>query len=429
MTIINTKRLRALGVLASLTLAACSGSGTSPVSVTQQNLGADVLQLAVGTANIYGSPSGPNGLNVVVTYRQPSGALAPGDSAVAVSTPTFSGPAALPGTAGSTGSLFSTIETGPAPGELGTHSMTGTSQTGSTPTTFGRSGGAFGLGIEPFNYNGNGSVDSIAPYKIPLYDPGNCSSSSCSGSGDANALVPWGGPPAFPNQRNASNAGQLGISEGLDVFANMVPKSGSYTLSVSIPANTGAFTQGTNANLPSPSFLLPIVNPNTPSLDGNGGGTFSASLAAGVTEAYIQITDLGPSGASSSTASCNGSGPGNPTYYTIFLHRGASSGKLTDALGPGGSPSLCTSAQNSASSSGVSGDIFTVQVLAFDYPIYEASYPKSNGNPKPNILGGSGQDDISISPALTCTQAASGGMTCAGSSSSGAHPLQRPSVR
>ena len=208
MTMTMIKPLRALGAAAALTLAACSGSGTSPVSVTQQNLGADVLQLAVGTANIYGSPSGPNGLNVVVTYRQPSGALAPGDSAVAVSTPTFSGPAALPGTAGSTGALFSTIETGPAPSELGTHSMTGTSQSGSTPTTFGRSGGAFGLGIEPFNYNGNGSVDSIAPYKIPLYDPGNCSSSSCSsGSGDANALVPSGRPSGVPQSAQCVERG------------------------------------------------------------------------------------------------------------------------------------------------------------------------------------------------------------------------------
>jgi hypothetical protein len=398
---IVTNHARAATLLAALALAAGGGSGTSPEGTTQENLNLNVLQLSVGTANIYGTSVG---LNVAATYRQPHGALAPGDSAVGVSTPKFVSAAALPSYSGTADGFSSTIESGPASVELGTHVMTGTPQGKTQPSTFGTSGGVFALGIEPFNYGSvNGVPDTIVPYTQPLYD--NTPS-------DPNAFTPWGGPPAFPNQRNASNAGQLGVEEGLDVFAGITPAAGAYTLSATVtPNNAPQVTQSTTSGISNAAALLPIIKPPTPSLDGNGGGSFHASLKGGITEAYVQIVDIGPPSTSSApVASCNGSSPGGPTYYTVLLRPG-SGGSLSDALGPGGSPTLCTVAQNVAANpsggSTVAGDTFTVQVIGFDYPWFEASPP--NRAPAPAIVGTGGQSDISISPQFTCAQA--GGST------------------
>ena len=79
--------------------------------------------------------------------------------------------------------------------------MTSTSQTqgqaGTTATTFGQSGGAFGLGIEPFNstvkgdptppgVNSTGTPFQVAPYPVPIYD---------NTAGDPNQLpAAWGAP-------------------------------------------------------------------------------------------------------------------------------------------------------------------------------------------------------------------------------------------
>ncbi len=110
----------------------------------------------VGTANLFGDTPAAAvvGTNVVVTYRQPTGALNPGASAVLVSTPTLTLPHAIAGVAGAPDTFNSTIAGGPAPGEIGTTSMTATTQspTANNVTTFGNDGGAFGLGLEPFNY-------------------------------------------------------------------------------------------------------------------------------------------------------------------------------------------------------------------------------------------------------------------------------------
>ena len=82
------RSLTLAGLSATLALTACSGSGTSPKSTPTQNLSSNVLQLGVGTANIYGDTgAGVTGLNVAVTYRQGKGGLSPGDSGVAVSGP------------------------------------------------------------------------------------------------------------------------------------------------------------------------------------------------------------------------------------------------------------------------------------------------------------------------------------------------------
>ena len=407
MHVTKTKFARAVSALAILGLAACSGSGTNPASTTQENLSANVLQFSVGTANI----AGVTGLNVVATYRQPAGALHAGDSAVAVDSPTLTTAGALPATAGSPDGFYSTIETGPAPIELGTHSMTSTGQNQSTPSTFGRSGGVFSLGIEPFNYGEGGQPDSITPYVQPLYGPSGSSSG-------LNAFIPWGGPPAFdPNHDGEGTRdgkiypnGTLGIEEGLDVFSSITPVAGPYTLSVAIPANTGTVSFTKTAGLASTTPLPDVVGP-TPVLDGSGGLTFTATLPPGVTEAYVQVVDIGLVASSGSGAgtSCNGSSPGVPTYYTVVVRPGSLSGTIGDASGPLGTPSICTSAQNTTQNSGNTtlGDAFTVQLIGFDYPVYEAS-PTISQSPNPAIVGSAGQSDVTISSQVGYQQAASG---------------------
>jgi hypothetical protein len=174
--------------------------------------------------------------------------------------------------------------------------------------------------------------------------------------------------------------------------------------------------------LHSTALLPAIVPPKTVTTDGNGGlKSIPIVVPPGVTEAFVQITDLGPT--ANDALSCNGSaGPDAdtplPTYYTL---RVTASGTyaLADLLGPvakpsATNPSLCTPAQNTAyslaNSSGFTGqsdgDQFTVQLIGFDYPAFAASPIDELGNPAPTLTGPNGQSDVTISSAVTFSQAA-----------------------
>ncbi len=406
------KRLAIAFAAGGLGMAGCSGGG-SPQTPTEANVGADVLRLAVGTANIFGDEPARAvaGLNVAASFRQPAGALSPGGSAVLVSTPALTGPFSLPKTAGSAGGdPTSTVLTGPAPGEIGTSSITGTPQGGSTVTSFGTSGGVFGLGIEPFNY-GDGTPFTNVPYPVPLYD---------SVAADPNAFVAWGGPPAFDLAGNGQSvvgnpnvpSGQAGLAEGLDVFAGVTPRTGAYSLTASVPANTGQTTATASATLAS-TALLGAVAPPVPTLDGAGGAALTVTLPAGVTEAYLEIADIGPS----SGNACNGASTATPVYYTVLVRAASPSGNVADAAGPGGAPSFCSPAQNTAFDGGTAtpGDQFLVQTIGFDYPLYENSYTtaSTNINPAPAFAGANGQADVTISSAAlyTVTAAATASLT------------------
>ena len=419
----------AASVLAAVTLAACSGSGTSPQGVTTVNPTAGKLQLAVGTANIFGdlgAAGALGGLNVATTFRQAQGGQTAGDSAALVNTPNFTGPMVLPAAATATPDPFgATIPTGPSSGEAGKNIIGSTPQqpTGSSsipPSTLGVSGNASGLGLEPFNYTSTGTSTntfgtpaSFVPYAVPAYD-----ALAGTSAGDPNAFVPWGGPPAFDPNHNGKGVRDgsalastiLGVSEGLDVFAGVAPRSGAYTLNVSVP--TSSSSNGTvtaTANLTS-TALLPAATPPIPTLDGLGGGTFAVTLPAGVTEAYVQITDLGPpQPATGSAVSCNTS-DAKPVYYTLHV-TASGPASLPDSDGPGAPgtpvPSLCTSAQNTAANTApTDGDQFVVQLVGFDYPAFAASYPNSNGNPAPRLAGANGQADITISSQAPFAQTA-----------------------
>ena len=88
---------------AAFVLAGCSGSGINPTSASRVcSLAANVLQMNVGTANLFGGTGAAVvGTNVAVTYRQSASANCyAGDSGALVSTPTLTVPAALVGPAG-----------------------------------------------------------------------------------------------------------------------------------------------------------------------------------------------------------------------------------------------------------------------------------------------------------------------------------------
>lgn len=457
----------ALSVFALVALAACGGAATSGPAISSVNPTSPTyssLQFAVGTANIYGNAQ--IGLNVVSTFRQNDGT-----SATGVTTPQIKGPFTFaPGTSPEPGGgpdPYSTVlNGGPSFTEMtAQNGVTGTPQTvapgtpncdGAGPfppsangtfvtcpsglapntTTFGESGGVFAMGLAPYNHVAStGQAYSYQPYAQPFYGAQDTTS--------AFMFIPWGGPPAFdPNgtklgERDGAGSINgvdsfgdpyfLGVGEGITVFDNVVPSTGTYTLNVAVSSvgNGGAVSTSTvtktaqlNARTRLPTLTAPVLT-----FDGNGGASFTASLPAGVTEAYVQIVDYGPGGgpkdgAATTPVNCQGARGTRfaPVYYTIHITSAASAVyNLPSNIGPnlattGGpsniqaSPSICTAAQNNTATSGsaTAADDVVVQMIGFDYPIYQAALglTQSSTPQNPTIASASGQADITISQAL-----------------------------
>jgi len=169
--------------------------------------------------------------------------------------------------------------------------------------------------------------------------------------------------------------------------------------------------------LGSAAFLLgpataPLVTPDL----NDGGASMNVTMPASATEAVVQIVDYGPGGGPLSgggtVGNCQGQrGPAfAPVYYTIEVTQ-TGPASLPQLDGPnsatgGGignlipSPSICTQADNNGVGAPNAGDNFTVQLIGFDYPEYEAAvsllHPPVPAAPQ--IIGGNGQSDITISP-------------------------------
>lgn len=393
---------------AGMLLAGCSASGVNPASPSRVcNLSANVLQLNVGTVNLFGLGTGTN---VAVTYRQSASANCfAGNSGSLVNTPTLTVPNVLAGPAGAADGFGSTILTGPAAAEIGTHIMTSIAQTPAATNntaataTFGDDGGAFGLGLEPFNYAAAlgsagvaGAPASVFPYPVPLYD---------TTSPDINAFTPGGGPPAYNPANNlaATLGGFNGISEGFNVFG-FGPANGAFTLSVLVPANTGAVTSTATASITNNAYVLPTILAATvqalPATYNAATGVLTFNnfvLPANVTQAFVQVTDIGPS--TPGATSCIGATPANPVYYTSVLN-------ASGVPAPIPAPGLCSAAANTtATGSASDGDEFGVQVIGLDYNWYGASYTGlagigGLGVPAPSLTGASvnHQANVTISP-------------------------------
>lgn len=426
----HVRSILALAAVGTL-LTACSQANSAPPVVNTVSNGSSSyskLQFTVGTANVAGTLA----LNVVSTLRQPDGM-----SADLVDSPSITLPFGLSGqTAGSAGGPdgYSTaFSTGPSPTEIGGTALTSTSQSvhpgapvcpsagaagcdpGEAPnvTTFGQSGGVFGMGLQPANNTTNGTAYSYAPYPQPIFGTGA-------------QFAPWGGPPAFDDSSNGMGtrdglhnlgAGLLGWNQGITIFQFPgVPAAsyvGGYSMSVVIPTGpSNTATVSASANLTTATMLPSIAAP-TLTEDGNGGGTFSnVVLPAGATEGYITVVDTGLGAGTGNCQGVLGAGT-DPVYYTIEVVQGTTTYTLPDTIGPNTtqngptsltpSMTLCTAAANStAAGSPQLGDSYTVQFFAMDYPLYEASYPK-NKQQSPVIAGANGQSDITISPMSAAT--------------------------
>ncbi len=433
------KSLLALSAASSL-LAACSQGQSAPPVVTQVNPATiGKLQFAVGYATFAGNA---HGLNIVSTFRQANGL-----SAVLVDTPTIGGPSGPPVSfasvlppavpdGGDGIDPYATIQDGgPSMQDYGTGVLSGTPQTvhlgapicdtaaqcpGSTPntTTFGQSGGVFGMGIQPANYTTSSTPYTIVPYTQPIFGPA------------ADAFTDWGGPPAFDDPKDKDGMGtrdglhnlgahELGWNMGITAVAlKSTPPAGTYTMGVSVPTGqnqsgqSGFATYTASQSIKAGSAPLGTITAPTFVPDGSGGGSFAIAPPAGVTEGYVLVIDYGPGGApGAATPNCQGTlGPasGFPDYYTVAFHGGApQTVTLTDTNGPNltiagptaltPSPTICTAAQNSkALGASSTGDTYQVVWIATDYPLYEASYPM-NTQQTPAIMGANDQDDITIS--------------------------------
>ncbi len=353
------KRLLVLGAI--LELAACSSltNGTSILPSQSQvplaSLGK--LTFAVGTARLQ---DGTTGLNVVAYVRQKNGS-----TAFLVDTPSVSGPTGftVPSNAATAGNT-----------DAGTSSITGTPQGGSTSTTFGTSGGVFGGGMGPFNATQTSSnfyPGNPPPYATPFY------STSTGATGPVSLLI---GPPAVPQFTNINfPPGFAGYLPGFTAFA-ATPVAGGYSMNVTVAAINAAGTTLTGSATLSSTTPLGAVPAPVFTKDGAGGGTVTFTAPAGATESLAFIVDTSKG-----------------VYYTVgpIAGSGAQSGTLTDSLGPCGSPPCGTT-------SIPAGDNYSVTVVSFDYPDFEATQP-GNTSQTPTVVGAAGQADISISPGTSGT--------------------------
>lgn len=373
-----------------LMLAGCT-SGNSAVEppFTSIDVAADsTLQFAVGTANINGTA----GLNTVVTFRNKKS----GRSATLLNSPAIAGPASFVNGA-PTGTCSSSGAAGPggAGTDAGTNKISSTPQAlpGTTPvcTTFGQSGGVFGYGFAPANSTTAGAAN------YPQYSLGagannalNAAHPDLYGGGAfsytypqpffvsaANRLPYLGGPPAYPFFLDGFEAtGFLGYPAGFTDFA-IAPVSGSYVLTVALPAaaSAQAVTLTATATLAS-TALLPLYPTPSFAAGPGGSGFVTVTPPAGVTESLVYVVAVSDNATTYTRTN---------TFYTMRI---AGSGTQTATI-PGNLGRMHAPSFNA-------GDTVFVYAVGFDYPAFEAA-PPANVNANPAIAGANGQADITTS--------------------------------
>jgi hypothetical protein len=389
------KRLALFALVLLPLVAACGGGAASEPPVTSVDPAAKSrLQFAVGIATIAynGGAATAVGLNTVETLRQPdglSGALydvpkitGPSNFAVSISTET-----------GNT-VLSAGADTGT--NHISWATLNQTLWAGQPRGLKGATTGVFGYGFCPCNSDAgpsNGTPSLYQAFNLPVYG--------------TNALLFYGGPPAFPREDESVAAlGFVGYSLGFTDFA-VAPALGSYRLNVGVPP---AFT-GPGNPTPSPvpdqtptpppgmitstavlaslHALPPFATPKF-SADGKGGGTIQLRVPAGAHEAVAIVRAIGGSGSGSCVLSHE-----SDQYYTLVAHHsGNQTLQLDDNLGQSSSgtatPSICKDQS------------FLVYAAGFNYSAYESAYPQ-NLAIAPPISGSNGQADVTTSDALRAT--------------------------
>ena len=387
------KQLGALGLGLALTALTACTSGNAGIEPTVRSIdpaSVSKLTFAIGTANIAGTA----GLNVVATFRQTNGA-----TATFVNSPTITGPAG-----------FVVPAVASAFGDAGGASINSQPQALSgigvaQVSTFGVPGGVFGAGFAPANVQPTDPANFprvgffTANPAIPIKPPSATSQTTGLLSGvdpttatymslTANYALPVygtvaqrqafiGGPPAFPTTRdNTFATGFTGYLEGFTDFA-ATPVAGAYSLNINVPLGTTSSENFPASATLASAALLPTFATPTFAPDGAGGGSVTAVLPAGVTEALVNVIDYG-------AQACHGT-----SAVSVFTARFTASGvvAIPDSLGqpPAGSSTftrtLCT------------GDLYVITAVGFDYPAFAALYPQSTAQ-VPTLKGANGQADI-----------------------------------
>ncbi len=370
-------------VIAAALLAGCGGTNNSGAvpSTTQANLSADKLQIAVGTA--YNAADDTTGLNVVETFRQPSGA-----SATLANTPSITGPAGFMVPSGFPGAY------GGANVDIGTATISGSPQVPvnqtAEDTTLGTFTGTFSYGLAPLNsdnYSSQGYIPGL-PNETPgngfayysTYDPDGTLPFFAEpfGAVAANQSVFLLGPPVVPFFNNGTFPPSFaGYSPGFTAF-EIKPVTGTYTAKVKVTTGNGAsptFTATSNALTNTTALTAPVINSATE----NGGGlTGTVTVGAGVVETVVFIID-----------------DTKDLFYAVEV---TGTGTLAWTLPPFLGPCTGSGCQNSASTQApsiASGDTYQVQAISFDYSAVEDG-PPSNTSQTPTLVGSSGQCDLSI---------------------------------
>ncbi len=341
---------RCIAVALAVSLASCGGG--APQVIQTANLSTLRLQFSVGTLNFIplnanGDQLGAPVLNLVETFRQPSGA---------------------------TGLLNSVV------------SVTG-------PPSFVAKNIFTNQGI-PFD---GGAQNQVIDTLQQLIAGGEGLAQLVNGVSSAPLI---GGPPAFP--RTTDGNYPAGFSYGIDIqtiggsqqsFPNGFPL-GTYVLKVATPPGSPLSNSWTaSAQLSSMTTLPSLVTPVI-SFDGKGGGAVSLVVPAKLTELFIGISASSnfcwPQGAPVSSTVAENASSGLFSFFIKAPVPGPLTIAIPDSLGPptigGNAPTFCSAAQNlKAFPDDVAGTGAgtTVTILGADYPLYEMSYPQSSSQLPP----------------------------------------------
>ncbi len=352
-----------------------SNSAFQPDVAGVDPVASNKLQFAVGIATIAsnGGSTVMYGLNTVETLRQANGLSGSLYNVPAITLPTTmsvpANPSFIDNDAGTNRITQNTLNEP----NIGLPNN-GTGTTLASPTA-----GAFGYGFCECNSN-SGPANGFAPlfiaYALPLLgQPG---------------LQYYGGPPAFPAVSSyLVQQNFVGYPLGFTDFA-IQPVLGLYKLDVAFPpaftASPGASQLSASAQLTSTTPLGVFATPSfTP--DRTGGGTLSFSTPSGVTEVllFVKVNSVSVSSDTCSKAHAT------TQYLTVQSSAGTNAVALADNLGP-------PEANGTATRTICSGESYQVYAAGFDYPAFEAAYPK-NLEQTPLITAPSGQADVTTSDA------------------------------
>jgi hypothetical protein len=171
-----------------------------------------------------------------------------------------------------------------------------------------------------------------------------------------------GQPPAY----SPANSIAPGYATGF-IVSGAPATAGGYTLSTTVPVNGTNQMHTANAALPGSPTVLPAEGGVTGFVsDGAGGGTFTITQPAGVTESLVVVISGGSEVATvetnSTTATITGSGTACPAGPAAPIPCGA----------------------------------FLAVVVGADYPMVEAGPPASH-SANPTLAGGGGTSDLTVS--------------------------------